>query len=92
MGLFLFGVVHAFIYRWLAPHWPPGLFPRACRLALLVFLLSFLFWEFFTPFNQFGEPFPLIALELCFWALIALAEALALAAVFEWHKEPVLRG
>jgi hypothetical protein len=92
MGLFLFGMVHAFIYRWLAPHWPPGLLPRACRLALLVFLLSFLFWEFFTPFNQFGEPFPLIALELCFWALIALAEALTLAAVFEWQREPAIRG
>lgn len=45
--------------------------------------LSFLFWEFFTPFNQFGEPLPLIALELGFWAAIALAEAYAIALVSE---------
>lgn len=35
-------------------------------LALLMFFLSFFFWEFFTPFNQFGEPLWLIALELLF--------------------------
>jgi hypothetical protein len=90
IGLMLFGLGHAFIYRWLSPHWPPGLWARASRLALLIFFLSFLFWEFFTPFNQFGEPLPLIALELLFWALIAMAEALALVAAFEWHKEPAL--
>jgi hypothetical protein len=51
--------------------------------TLLAGLLFFLFWEFFTPFNQFGEPFPLIALELAFWAAIALAESFAIAGVFE---------
>lgn len=75
-GLMLFGVGHAFVYRWLAPHWPPGVLPRGLRLAGLIFFLSFLFWEFFTPFNQFGEPLP----------LIALAEGLAIAGVFEFHR------
>jgi len=88
IGLMFFGVAHAFIYRWLSPQWPPGLFARAFRLALLIFTLSFLFWEFFTPFNQFGEPFLLIFLELLFWALIALAESLVLTVTFEWYKEP----
>ncbi len=83
IGLMAFGLGHAFIYRWLSPHWPPNLLGRAFRLAFLIFFLSFLFWEFFTPFNQFGEPFPLIALELFFWAVIAMAEALAIAAVLE---------
>jgi hypothetical protein len=36
------------------------------RFAGLLFFMTFFFWEFFTPFNQFGEPLPLIALELCF--------------------------
>lgn len=83
LGLILFAIAHALIYRWLAPAWPPGVHPRAWRLAALVFVLSFLFWEFFTPFNQFGEPLPLIALELGFWAAIALAEAYAIALVSE---------
>lgn len=45
--------------------------------------LSFVFWEFFTPVNQFGEPFLLIGLELTFWAVIAIAEALTIASVMK---------
>jgi hypothetical protein len=82
-GLLLFGILHAFVYRWLAPAWPPGILERAWRLAALVFCLSFLFWEFFTPLNLFGEPFPLIGLELVFWGIIAIVEALVIAGIFE---------
>lgn len=83
LGLVLFGVGHAFIYRWLAPSWPAGVPGRALRMATLVFFLSYFFWEFFTPFNQFGEPLKLIALELTFWATIALAGSFTLASMFE---------
>jgi hypothetical protein len=87
MGLILFAVFHAFVYQWLAPAWPTGILERAGRLAVLVFGLSFLFWEFFTPFNMFGEPLPLIGLELVFWALIALAEAFVIAVILEGGQE-----
>ncbi|KAB2941004.1 MAG: hypothetical protein F9K14_18925 [Candidatus Methanoperedens sp.] len=83
-GLVLFGIIHAFIYQWLAPAWPQGIKKRAWRMALLVFFLSFLFWEFFTPFNQFGEPILLICLELIFWATIAIVESFVIAIVSEW--------
>lgn len=86
-GLVGFGVLHAFIYRWLSPAWPPGIANRGLRFALLIFALSYLFWEFFTPFNQFGEPLPLIALELAFWLVIALAEGFAIAAVMERRRQ-----
>lgn len=82
-GLVLFGIGHAFIYRWLSVAWPRGVFPRGLRFAGLLFFMAFMFWEFFTPFNQFGEPLPLIALELTFWAAIAIAEALVIAAIVE---------
>lgn len=52
-------------------------------MAGLLFFMTFVFWEFFTPFNQLGEPPQLIALELLFWGLIAVAEAFAIAAVME---------
>jgi hypothetical protein len=77
-GMVLFGIGHAFIYRWLSAAWPSGVVPRAIRMAGLIFFMTFLFWEFFTPFNQFGEPPVLIAAELCFWALIAMAESFAI--------------
>jgi len=83
VGLVLFGIGHAFIYRWLSSAWPKGVMPRALRFAGLLFFMTFLFWEFFTPFNQFGEPLPLVALELAFWLLIAIAEAVVIAAIVE---------
>jgi hypothetical protein len=91
-GLILFGIGHAFIYRWLSPVWPKGIVVRALRLSALIFFLSFLFWEFFTPFNQFGEPLHLIALELIFWAIIALSESIAIAVVFETDSERIPRN
>lgn len=86
-GLMVFGLVHGFLYRWLSPAWPGGVTARALRFAVLVFVLSYLFWEFFTPFNQFGEPLRLVLLELGFWTTIALAEAFAIAYIMEWHRE-----
>jgi hypothetical protein len=85
-GIVLFGIGHAFVYRWLATAWPAGIAPRALRFAGMQFFMTFMFWEFFTPFNQFGEPLPLVALELVFWGIIALAEAFVLAAILEPRK------
>jgi hypothetical protein len=85
-GIVLFGIGHAFVYCWLAAAWPAGILPRALRFAGLQFFMTFMFWEFFTPFNQFGEPLLLVALELTFWAVIALAEAFVLAAILEPRK------
>ncbi len=83
IGLILFGVGHAFIYQSISASWPAGVMPRAVRFAALLFFMVFLFWEFFTPFNQFGEPLPLITLELLFWAAIAMGEALVIAGILE---------
>ena len=83
IGLVLFGFVHAAIYDWLAPHWPVGVAPRALRFAVLNFVLAYLFFEFFTPFNLLGEPVALIALELIFWFVVAAAEAFVIAAIIE---------
>jgi uncharacterized membrane protein (DUF485 family) len=80
---------HAGIYRWLAPAWPHGVGARAFRFASLVFFLSFFFFEFFTAFNQFGEPLDLLALQLVYWAIVAAAEAWAIAAVIEWKPRAV---
>lgn len=82
-GLILFGIGHAFVYRWLSPAWPSGVVSRTIRFAALVFFLTYVFWEFFTPINQFGEPLWLVGLELVFWAVVALAEGIAIATVME---------
>lgn len=87
LGIVFFGVFHAWLYRRLAPQWPPGVLRRGMRFGAIVFVMTFLFWEFFTPFNMFGEPLRLIALELVFWACIAAADGLAISVVMERGTE-----
>ena len=81
LGIILFGVVHAYFFRWLSSAWKGGIISQGVQFAGLVFVMTFLFWEFFTPFNLFGEPLHLIALELVFWSCIALADGLAISAI-----------
>lgn len=87
LGLVLFGLAHAAIYDWLARHWPDGVSPRALRFAALNFVMAYLFWEFFTPFNLFGEPLALVFVELLFWFVVAAAEAYVIAAIAERHSD-----
>lgn len=87
-GIVLFGIIHAFVYRWISPAWPEGTVARGVRMAILIFVLVFFFWEFFTPFNQFGEPLPLIGLELLFWAIIALADGFVIVFIMEKKHIP----
>jgi len=81
LGIIGFGIIHAYLFRWFAASWPRGVAKRAIRFTCLVFLMTFLFWEFFTPFNQFGEPLFLIALELVFWAFVALVDGFAISTI-----------
>ena len=85
VGIILFGLMHAYVYRWISPAWPEGTLRRGLSFGLVVFIMTFAFWEFFTPYNQLGEPAGLIAIELCFWALIALADGFAVSAVMEYE-------
>lgn len=59
------------------------LLPLSCGMTAV----EAVFWKFFTPYNQFGEPLILVSLELVFWACIAYAEAAAIAWIIE--KETV---
>lgn len=82
-GFVGFAAIHAAVYKSISPAWPPGIAARGSRFSALLFVLVYAFWEFFTPFNLFGEPLGLAALELAFWAGVALAEGFAVAAVIE---------
>ncbi|MBN1547984.1 MAG: hypothetical protein JW902_15135 [Syntrophaceae bacterium] len=81
IGIVLFGIIHAYLFRWLSPAFSDGVMKQGLQFAGLVFIMTFLFWEFFTPFNLFGEPLQLIMLELLFWACIAAADGLVIAVI-----------
>jgi len=83
IGLIFFGIIHSYLFEWLSTAWPRGFFNKGLRFSGLVFVMTFLFWEFFTPYNMFSEPLHLIALELVFWACIALADGFSIAAIID---------
>ena len=90
IGIVGFGVIHAYLFRGLSTAFSGGRIKQGLKFAGLVFVMTSLFWEFFTPFNLFGEPLPLIALELVFWACIAASDGLVLAAMIGRKKSSTM--
>lgn len=84
--LVLIGIVRAFVYRWLAPSWPPSFMARALRYWLLVWFLSHFFVEFSAPFTLFGEPVGLILIELVIQGVAVLTEAFVVTGIMESSK------
>lgn len=83
LGYVAFGVGHALLYRSVAGAWPGHMTARIWRLAVVMWSLSYLFFEFLGPLNLLGEPPGLVALELSFWALAALVEAAVVVVMLE---------
>lgn len=85
LGYVLFGIGHAVLFRSVAPAWPDGAVGRAWRLTVVVWSLSYLFFEFLGPFNLLGEPVGLVMLELSFWAAAAFAESLVVVLLLPYR-------
>jgi hypothetical protein len=81
-GMVLFGIAYALLYRSVAAAWPAGIYPRAWRLALVIWLAG-VFSEFMGPFNVLHQPLPLSVIAWGFWAVAALLEALVIVAMLE---------
>lgn len=72
------GVVHGLIFLWLVPVLGQSRFARGLGFAGVIWALMALYFEFHTPFNMFGEPIALVAVELGFWAIVLLVHGMAL--------------
>ena len=81
--LFLVGVlvVHALIYQIAAPVLPSIGWRRGISFGIGIWALTYLFYEVFTPLNQFGEPIPIVIYELFLWLVVALTEGVVISAV-----------
>ena len=86
-GMVLFGVVFAVLYRSISPAWPAGTTARATRLAAVIWVAA-VFSEFMGPFNVLHQPLYLSIVAWAFWAVPALAEGFAIAAVAERPSRP----
>jgi hypothetical protein len=87
-GMVVFGIVYAFLYRWISPSWPAGIRARALRLGAVTWLAT-VFAEFMGPFNTLHQPLYLSVVAWAFWAVSAFAQAFAIVAVLERRsREP----
>jgi hypothetical protein len=80
-GFVVFAIGHALLYRSVAAAWPARYGAQLWRLALTVWFVGTLFFEFLAPFNLLHEPFRVQWWELLFWALSCSAEASVIIAL-----------
>jgi hypothetical protein len=76
------GGIHGVVFSWLRPSLPGASAARkGLSFGMLLWIFSYLFFEFLHPWGQFNEPAPLVLLELLMWLVVALAEGMTLAAL-----------
>ena len=79
-GFLLFTLLHVLVYVRVAPVLPGKAWVgKGSSLALGIWVFQYGYFEFFTPFNQYREPLPLIAYELVLQGIMAAVEGLAIA-------------
>jgi hypothetical protein len=76
------GVIHGLIFLWIEPALPRGIVRRGASFAVILWALMALYFEFHVPFNMFGEPPVLVAVELGFWIVVTLVQGLLLSAIY----------
>jgi hypothetical protein len=76
------GVIHGLVFFWIEPALPRGIFSRGASFAVILWALMALYFEFHTPFNMFGEPAVLVAVELAFWIAVTLVQGVVLSVIY----------
>jgi len=82
LGFIVLSVLHAFVYTKVRQGIPGEGWKKGLSFGLLIWLFSYVFFEFFTPWNMFGEPVALVGLELLFWIGVAFSEGVVIAKVY----------
>ena len=76
------GAIHGLVFFWIEPALPRGIVRRGASFGVILWALMALYFEFHAPFNMFGEPPGLVAVELAFWVVVTLVQGLALSALY----------
>ena len=78
----MIGAIHGLIFCWIEPALPRGIVARGLAFAVILWALMALYFEFHAPFNMFGEPAALVAVELVFWIVVTAAQGLVLSIIY----------
>ncbi|MEQ8308185.1 MAG: hypothetical protein RIA09_16750 [Hoeflea sp.] len=76
------GIIHGLVFYWIEPSLPRGIVARGLAFGAILWALMALYFEFHTPFNMFGEPVALVAVELVFWIAVVAVQGLVLSIIY----------
>ncbi|MFA8386163.1 MAG: hypothetical protein ACEPO2_11110 [Pelagibaca sp.] len=76
------GGIHGLIFHWIEPVLPRGLVKGGLAFGVILWALMALYFEFHAPFNMFGEPVALVAVELLFWVPVTIVQGVVLSAIY----------
>lgn len=76
------GGLHGLVFAWIEPALPQGRLRRGLAFGAVLWVLMAVFFEFHAPFNMFGEPVALVAIELGFWVVVLAAEGMILSLLY----------
>ncbi len=82
LGFVILSILHAFVFATIRQGIPGEGLRKGIVFGLMIWLFSYVFFEFFTPWNMFGEPVYLVGLELIFWIGVTLSEGIVIAKVY----------
>jgi hypothetical protein len=82
LGFVILSIFHALAYAFIREGIPGKGLRKGVDFGLMIWLFSYVFFEFFTPWNMFGEPVALVGLELLLWMGVALSEGIVIAKIY----------
>lgn len=82
LGFFGLGFAHALAFQLLHRGLPRSWFSAGIVYGFAAWLIAYLWFEYYLPWNVMREPLPLVLLELACWLAVMLANGLALALVY----------
>jgi len=87
-GLYMFislfiGALHGGIFAYIRDSLPKNTIKSGLAYGGILWVLMALYFEFHVPFNMFGEPLPLVGLELFFWIFVVSAEGLIISTIYD---------
>ena len=82
LGFLALGFVHALAFLILKGGLGSNWLTAGLKYGFAAWLIAYLWFEYYLPWNVMLEPLPLVALELACWLAVMLANGLALAFVY----------
>lgn len=86
------GGLHGLVFAWIEPSLPRGRMRRGLAYGAILWTLMAVYFEFHAPFNMFGEPPLLVAVELGFWIAVVAVEGVVLSFLYGAGREPSRAG